>query len=86
MGKPVIHLTSTDSPDHYGLVQSGALIRVTTGAALAEAFKMLLYQEQNRTIKYAKNALLEHIGPIDGKATERVARLALQMDIDGWVG
>lgn len=84
LGKPVIHLASIDSPDHYGLVQSGALTRVTTGVALAEEFKKILSTEPKTTSMNAEKALLEHVGPMDGKATERVARLALQIANGGW--
>jgi hypothetical protein len=70
-------------PEHLSPVSyaaEGLAIGVSTDAAAADAARALLDPGfREATLDRAAAALTEHLGPLDGRASERAARLILSM-------
>ena len=78
---PVLSINATDGPPPMPFVEEGIALGATNGAEAAAAVRSLLRSNPLwiDAVERAREALVDHLGPLDGRATERVVQLVMDM-------
>ena len=78
---PVLSINATDGPPPMPFVEEGIALGATNGAEAAAAVRSLLRSNAQwiDAVERAREALVDHLGPLDGRATERVVQLVMDM-------
>ena len=80
LGKPVISINFSDSPDILPYAKSGAAISVYRPSALLEALKKVLYDKRvQRKLKDAQKKFVQRYASTPGEASQLVVKLLMDM-------
>ena len=79
-GVPAVCLTATGGPDPTSFVPEGLAVGASDGKTVVAAMARLADENERASLLAgARAALGEHLGPLDGRASERTAALIAEM-------
>jgi hypothetical protein len=77
---PALCINATDRALQMPLVEEGIALGATDGRSAAEAVRTLLSPSAwLDAVERARPALVDHLGPLDGRATERLVELVMDL-------
>jgi UDP-N-acetylglucosamine 2-epimerase len=81
VGKPVVSINLTGADDCYPFAASGAVLAARTPGEILPLLRAALTDEQTRQQLMQRRAefIERHVGPLDGRAAERMARIILDI-------